>query len=184
MSEPITDITSGDSLGSFLQRERSKKNVTIEDVAEATCIHIATLRAIEAGDREKMPAEVFSRGFIKLYAEYLDLDTQDILNRYNSELVAMGHKSDRSELMPGKSLGHEAPFFSTRRIMLLIVIITLLALGYYFWWSGNEFPFPRQSQSRALYFEKYYIESNSSAYAAQKKQSRIEQGSEATSSAR
>ena len=182
MSEPINDITSEDTLGSFLQRERSKKDVTIEDVAEATCIHIATLRAIEAGDREKMPAEVFSRGFIKLYAEYLDLDTQDILNRYNSELVAMGHKSERSELVSGKSLGHKAPFFSTRRIMLLILLIILLALGYYFWWSGNDFPFSRQS--RALYFEKYYIESNSSAYAAQKKQSRIEKGSEVDSSAR
>jgi cytoskeletal protein RodZ len=180
MNELTNDITSENSLGNFLQQERLKKNVSIEDVAEATCIHIATLRAIEAGDREKIPAEVFARGFVKLYAEYLGLDTQDVLNRYNSELVTLGQKGDRQELISGKSLGHEAPFFSTRRIILLILIIVLLALGYYFWWSGNEFPFPRKS--RAVYFEKYYVDSNPPLYAAQKKQSTIGKGSEGSSS--
>lgn len=47
------------SLGNTFYNERTKKNISLEEVAESTCIHIATLRAIEAGDRTKMPAEVF-----------------------------------------------------------------------------------------------------------------------------
>jgi len=46
-------------LGNYLQRERIKKQFTIEDVAEETCIHIATIKAIESNNRSKMPAPVF-----------------------------------------------------------------------------------------------------------------------------
>jgi len=177
MSEIVNDISSSNSLGDYLQQERLKKNISLEDVAEATCIHIATLRAIESGDREKMPAEVFARGFVKLYAEFLELDTQDVLDKYNNELVSLGHSDDRQDMMPNKSLGHKAPFFTTRRIMLLILIFILLILGLYIWKSDIEFPFPRQS--RAVYFEKYYIGSAPSLHAAQKKKSPTDNGRKA-----
>lgn len=156
------------SLGSLFLRERTKKNISLEEVAESTCIHITTLRAIEGGDRSRMPAEVFSRGFVKLYAEYLGLDIQDIMDRYNSEIVALGgYDSEHNELLSGSSFMGKAPFFTLPKIILLIFILILIALGCYYWWGGNNSPSSRQS--RNVYFEKYYLEHNSSLYAAKKK---------------
>ena len=158
------------SLGETFYRERTKKNISLEDVAESTCIHIATLRAIEAGDRDKMPAEVFSRGFVKLYAEFLGLDTQDILDRYNNEIVALGGTGKDSEMLSRSSYGADNTFFTFPRILFLVVVLLLLALGYWLWSSSNS-PFSRES--REIYFQKYYVE-HDSLYAAQNKSSKSE----------
>lgn len=157
------------SLGNTFSQERTKRNISLEEVAESTCIHIATLRAIEAGDRDKMPAEVFSRGFVKLYAEYLDLDTQDIMNRYNNEIVALGGTGQNgNELLSGNTFTAKSPFITLPKILLVILFLFLALFGYWLW-SSNNFPF--SSQSRNVYFEKYYVERNSTLYAAKKKSS-------------
>ena len=157
------------SLGDILYKERTKKSISLEEVAESTCIHIATLRAIEAGDRDKMPAEVFSRGFVKLYAEYLDLDAQDIMDRYNNEMVALGGTGqDSNELLASTTFTGKSPFITLPRILLFIFLIFLILIGYWLW-TGNNSPF--SSQSRDVYFEKYYVERNSSLYAAKKESS-------------
>lgn len=160
------------SLGNTFYKERTKKSISLEEVAESTCIHIATLRAIEAGDRDKMPAEVFSRGFVKLYAEYLDLDTQDIMDRYNNEIVALGGTGqDSNESLAGTSFTGKSPFITLPRILLLIFFFFLLLIGYWLC-TGNNSPFA--SQSRDVYFEKYYVERNSSLYASKKKSSTVD----------
>lgn len=168
------------SLGNTFYNERTKKNISLEEVAESTCIHIATLRAIEAGDRAKMPAEVFSRGFVKLYAEYLDLDTQDIIDRYNNEIVALGGTGQESdELFTTNTLTEKSPFISLPKILLLIFFFFLMLIGYWLW-TGDNSPFSRQS--RNVYFERYYVERNSSLYAAKKESSNADtSGSIATS---
>ncbi|MBC8317977.1 MAG: helix-turn-helix domain-containing protein [Desulfobulbaceae bacterium] len=149
------------SLGSILRKEREKQNISLEEVAESTCIHIATLRAIETGDRDRMPAEVFSRGFVKLYAEYLGLDSQDIINCYNNEMVALGeYGSENKDSANNSRFLGQGPFFTLPKIILMIFIFIVIALGYLYCWAGNDdFPFPRQS--RNVYFEKYYLDHDS-----------------------
>jgi cytoskeleton protein RodZ len=168
------------SLGNTFYNERAKKNISLEEVAESTCIHISTLRAIEAGDRGKMPAEVFSRGFVKLYAEYLDLDTQDIMDLYNNEIVALGGTGKESnELLTNNTFTRKSPIITLPNILLLIFFFFLIFVGYWLF-AGDNSPFSRQS--RNTYFEKYYVERNSSLYASKKESSGTDtSGSIATS---
>lgn len=125
-------------LGNYLQRERLKKHLSLEQAAEETCIHIATLRAIESNDRSKMPAEVFSRGFIRLYAEYLGLDAQEILERYRREMAR-----DEEDGVFGRDVFHNeklaesANIFNVRKIFVIIFVALLLALGFYFFFYGS-----------------------------------------------
>ena len=169
--------TQNTSLGSFLSHERTKKNISLEDVAESTCIHITTLRAIESDDRSKMPAEVFLRGFVKLYAEFLGLNVQDIMDRYNNEMIDLGKSTDQNhnEYLKKNGFKGSFSFISMPKILLLIVFLLLVVIGYWLW-SSNNFPFSRQS--RSLYFEKYYVEKNSTLYAAKKKRSHADDTAE------
>jgi len=179
-SRDYNSSNQSNSLGNTFYNERTKKNISLEEVAESTCIHIATLRAIEAGDRAGMPAEVFSRGFVKLYAEYLDLDTQDIIDLYNNEIVALGDTGQESnELFTSNTYTEKAPFVTLPNILLLVFFFFLILLGYWLW-TGDNSPFSRQS--RNTYFEKYYVERNSSLYASKKESSKTDtSGSIATS---
>jgi len=64
------------TLGQQLRAAREEKGVSIEQAAEATRVKADTLLALEADDYSKMPAPVYSKGFLKIYAQYLGLDAQ------------------------------------------------------------------------------------------------------------
>ncbi len=74
-----------ETFGEYLKRERRLRQITLEEVADGTKIAIHMLRAIEANKWESLPAEVFTRGFVKSYAEYIGLVPEEVLLRYQEE---------------------------------------------------------------------------------------------------
>ena len=71
-----------DFTGEFLRRVREYKNVTIERMAEMTRVSKTYIRNIEAGEYEKLPAEVYSRGFVYQYAKCLKLNPDLVATSY------------------------------------------------------------------------------------------------------
>ena len=139
-----TEIDTGQSLGSYLQRERLKKQVSLEEVAEFTCINLTTLQAIESNDRGKMPAEVFSRGFVKIYAKFLGLDVQDAIERYDREMALTDEDSIRNQDVFYNEKMAESSVFSPGKVFLFLLMLGLIALGFYFFFD-SESPQPRRS---------------------------------------
>lgn len=129
----LLDNESKQLVGSFLQRERLRKHFSIEEVADDTCIPIAIIRAIENNSRSKMPAPVFARGFVKLYAEFLGLESQEIVDRYNHEVDQFEDDfNDSSEVFYNEKLAESSSFISLRSCIVILFLAALCALGYYF----------------------------------------------------
>ena len=66
-------------LGLRLREERTRRGITLAQVADATKITVRHLNAIEEGDYSEMPAEVYMRGFVRSYTKFLDLDENEML---------------------------------------------------------------------------------------------------------
>jgi DnaJ-class molecular chaperone len=60
--------------GAFLQKIREYKQVTVERMAEMTKISKTYIRNIEADEYTKLPAVVYTRGFVYQYAKCLKLN--------------------------------------------------------------------------------------------------------------
>ncbi|HZU83790.1 MAG TPA: helix-turn-helix transcriptional regulator [Polyangiaceae bacterium] len=73
-----------DTLGSFLRRERERRGVSVAELSRATRIPSTSLEAIEADRFDELPGEVFVRGFLKAYAQAVDLLPAEVLARYTS----------------------------------------------------------------------------------------------------
>lgn len=58
-------------IGEYLKQRRCEKNITLEEVASQTGIREQYLTALESGDFEKIPGDVFIKGFIRNYATSL-----------------------------------------------------------------------------------------------------------------
>lgn len=71
------------SFGEELRREREIRGISLKEIADATKISKRFLEAIERNDHRTLPAPVFTRGFVREYAKYLGLNTDEIVNRYN-----------------------------------------------------------------------------------------------------
>lgn len=73
------------SLGRYLRQTRETRELTLEDAVSALRIRRAVLEAFEQGDFSAASAsEVQIRGFLRLYAQYLELDSELVLHYYQS----------------------------------------------------------------------------------------------------
>ena len=72
--------------GQTLRENREKQGLTINEVAIMIKINTKTVRAIEDGDVDNLPAKTFLRGFIRSYAHYLKLDVPEILATFQEEM--------------------------------------------------------------------------------------------------
>ena len=72
-------------LGGQLRAERERRGAVLEQVSEATKIRKTYLEALEAHDWKALPADVFTRGYVRTYAEYLGLDQEHLLKVYTRE---------------------------------------------------------------------------------------------------
>lgn len=72
-------------LGDILRKERERQNLTVKDIERDTSIRGLYLSAIENGEYDLLPGEVYLKGFIRSYAEYLKLDGAALLQQYYAE---------------------------------------------------------------------------------------------------
>ena len=61
-------------LGEAFRNERTRRGVSLGDAERTTRINRLYLEAIEEGRLETLPAPVYTRGFVRLYARFLGLD--------------------------------------------------------------------------------------------------------------
>ena len=71
-----------ESIGRYLRRERELRQVSLEELAQTTRIPFKMLQHIEDDDFEKLPGEVFARGFLKCYARALGIGSDEVLAVY------------------------------------------------------------------------------------------------------
>jgi len=70
------------ALGNTLRENRLRRNMSTSDVAAATRMKTQTVDALESEDFRQMPAPIYSKGFIRLYAECLGLDPEPLVREY------------------------------------------------------------------------------------------------------
>jgi cytoskeletal protein RodZ len=70
------------TLGETLRQARLDKSVSLADAARDTRIRRSYLEALEAEDVASLPPPVYTRGFLRTYAEYLGLDGQAMVDLY------------------------------------------------------------------------------------------------------
>ncbi|MFQ6101495.1 MAG: helix-turn-helix domain-containing protein [Anaerolineae bacterium] len=79
-----------ETVGAWLRRARETRGSTLKEAEAATRIRARFLEALEAGDFALFPGgDVQIRGFLRIYARYLDLPQDEVLARYKSEILGV-----------------------------------------------------------------------------------------------
>lgn len=73
-----------ETIGNKLKAAREKTKMTRADVAKATLIKTSYIEAIENNDFEKLIAPVYAKGFIKIYAQCVQIDPASLLRQFNA----------------------------------------------------------------------------------------------------
>ena len=79
-----------EKLGRWLCEARKAKGSTLEEAEVATRIRAQFLELLEAGDFASFPGgDVQVRGFLRIYARYLDVAPEDVLGRYGAQVYGL-----------------------------------------------------------------------------------------------
>lgn len=68
------------TVGEFLRQLREEKQISLEEVSKGTNIRITYLEAIENDQWEHLPSIAQGRGFARLYAAFLGLNSRDVFD--------------------------------------------------------------------------------------------------------
>ena len=75
-------VKSRRAFGEALQRHREQRGITLETISELTKINASLLAALERGDCSRWPAGIYSRAYIRDYAQAIGLDRDEVAARF------------------------------------------------------------------------------------------------------
>ncbi len=119
------------TLGENLKKIRKKSGISLEEMAVQTKIKQDYLRKIEAGDFEKMPFDVYIKGFLRNYAKHLNLNPEKVIAQFNKEIgvrenILKYQKRDQEKLknrIPSLTI---TPKMASIFISFIVVLIGLI----------------------------------------------------------
>lgn len=71
-------------IGDYLRQVRETQSVSLEKVAKDTFIPLRLLNALEVGEVERLPEPIYIKGFIRRYADVLELDGAEIAEAFDT----------------------------------------------------------------------------------------------------
>lgn len=124
-------------VGPQLAAAREARGLSLAEVAAATRIPVRHLHTIESGAYEGLPAPTYSAGFVKVYARLLDLDGQNLADRFRAEAG-----QTFAPRVPSASDAPADPARTPPRWLAwaMALIAVAAVLGYLYWRGTAESP--------------------------------------------
>jgi cytoskeletal protein RodZ len=133
------------SLGEQLRAQRERKAITLEQAAADTRIREKFLKALEDGDYPSLPGAVYTRGFLRNYSDYLDLETDELVVLYQQERGgAPPEPAAKKSFKPYRPVVHHGLIF--RPVVFVPVLIIAFVgsfLGYMYYQFTTFATLPR-----------------------------------------
>lgn len=114
---------SGVRIGLSLRSARERRGLTLAAVEQELCIRADYLAALENERFEKLPGSAYARAWLRVYAEYLDLDSAPLLAVYVAEHEPPAEPEIFHRPLP---VGHHLP---VRPLFALGLATLLFAVG-------------------------------------------------------
>jgi cytoskeletal protein RodZ len=115
-----------DLAGEILKKRREDLGRDIKEIADLLKIRTDYLKAIEEDAFEKLPAPVYTNGYIRCYARYLGVDADPVVEYYASKLATPPH----STIIPVAFFRKKNSKTIYAVFVLLIIAAVLLFVNY------------------------------------------------------
>ena len=140
-------------IGTVLRTAREEKQITLETVEKDTSIRKAYLEAVETNAFSVIPGEVFVKGIIRTYGNYLGLDGLQLVEEYkaaagiqtgshmndNNMIRESGHVKINPSFRSNRDIGSGAGSDKKKWLVILAVLVLIGAIGtgvYYYFFAA------------------------------------------------
>jgi cytoskeletal protein RodZ len=124
-------------LGSYLKQQREEKSMSLEALHEETKIRQLYLDAIEKGEFDTLPGEVYLKGFLRTisrelrleYAHLLKLYSEDTGIEHHDEVFVLNASNNLKEIQKEKSVQKRFMYIIAGLIILSIAVTVFMVFG-------------------------------------------------------
>jgi cytoskeletal protein RodZ len=149
-SDPVSSIpeTTSGSPGSILRRCREFHGITLEEASETTKIGISHLKALEDDQIREFANEAYLKGFLRIYATYLGLNSDDIARMYAKLFGSPAEKADPAGITPPPNRPQRR-LISLKRLLFPALLLVLILITATFF-NRPPSPIARQTSLPAI----------------------------------
>lgn len=149
-------------IGESLRKAREEKGISLKDVHEATKIRLCYLEAIDEGNLELIPGEVYRKGFIINYADAIGIDGRRLLEEYSGRKQAdalqlqleMNNSGIKKEKVKQEKKKKNVKFTKPVNLILAVGLLLAIAVGVVLAMRYPNFYSPKTSASSKLEIDK------------------------------
>lgn len=130
---PVQQQFSGPGASELLKTTRERAGQDLQTVAQVLRIRLVYLEAIEGGRFDELPGKTYVVGFVRAYAEYLGLDSEEVVKRFKDEIAGLEGKAEL--VFPSPVTEQSVPGGA---IILIGMIIIGAAYGGWYFLSSQD----------------------------------------------
>jgi len=131
-------IDSIERVGEILRAAREKKGDNLAEISRQIQVREINLHNLEEGYYDNLPAEVYTKGFLRTYANYLNLNADKLVRMYEKEAGIKSHLDRSAGKEPALPKKIRLPLLTPRFIKIaLIVVVVAVAVSYLGWQFSN-----------------------------------------------
>jgi cytoskeletal protein RodZ len=133
-------------IGATLREARMRAKIDINEVERRTKIRAKYLRAIENEEWGLLPGDVYVKSFLRTYADYLGLDSRQLIDEYKRryerptdhelrQIAPLGRERDRRDRavgpprLPRQPRGPLIPPWALIGVVLVAIVVALYFVG-------------------------------------------------------
>jgi cytoskeletal protein RodZ len=146
-------------LGARLKQARITSGVSLRDIATATKISVVALEALERSDYSRLPGGIFSRAFVRAYAQAVGLDPEQAVAEFNTAFAQYEKDAERTKKKP-EVTADDLQFVERQRralrtlrmALVAAAVIAIAAVAYlvFVWWPAAKAAQPAASAPGAV----------------------------------
>lgn len=121
---------SSETFGNVLAEARVARGMTLLQVSASTKIPVSKLQAIERDEIESLPGGIFTRGFVRSYAETVGLDPQETLAQFEARFPEESSVATLHATIEGRA---NEEFVKRQKTAKVLIWSALLAVPLVVW---------------------------------------------------
>lgn len=111
------------SVGQILKTARLAQGIPLEEISKSLCINKRQLLNLE-DETESFVCDVYQLGFVRLYAQYLGLETEDIVKQFKNQ--ALYQTNPKRLTFPGPLPGRGIPNWQILGLSSLAIVAIII----------------------------------------------------------
>jgi len=123
------------TVGELLREARLKKGFTLAEVAKSIKIRAEFLLALESNDFTKIPQATTTKGFLRNYAEFLDLKSESILAIFRRDFL----ENEKGQIIPRGMVVPLDKFTLSWNPKMTLIVSVLVVASLFFYYLTSQY---------------------------------------------